>query len=288
MKNLCAIIVSYNGNERLTELIKVLNQETEEIRIVDNGSDPETILKLGTLEKEFSKVSVRYLNKNMGIAYALNQGLEYAEEQGYKWIITFDQDSIPISGAVEKLQSYAEKYYTESKHNVSFGPQLAITEDQHVIEKKAARGCRNVSYLITSGNLTLVAAAEKAGGWTDELFIDAVDYDFSLKLRSAGYRLWRCYDCVVMHQVGETNEKGVKNTHSSLRKYYMVRNHKYILKKYFFKFPGYCCFSTAFFAKGILRCFLREGNRRELLGIIKKALRADISEDFLKEQTRAD
>lgn len=270
MQNLCAIVVSYNGDDCIENTIRSLKRQVGRIVIIDNGSDYNTIKILKSLVDD--EVVVIYLNENKGIAYALNKGLNYALENKYKWIITFDQDTVPYEGSIYKLMNHAKEYYANSDKNVSFGAQLALKNDSTMIERKVNRGCRRTTYLITSGNLTLVDAARNAGGWTNELFIDAVDYDFSLKLRMKGYRLIHCYDCVMEHSLGEKKEGQKVSTHNNIRKYYVVRNNKYILKKYFLRFPFYCIFNSVMCGLGIIKWFRHEKDNKGILKIIKRGI----------------
>lgn len=46
----------------------------------------------------------------MGIAYALNIGIRRALSSGYKWIFTFDQDSIPIRNFYIIIMKFLEFY----------------------------------------------------------------------------------------------------------------------------------------------------------------------------------
>jgi len=93
-----------------------------------------------------------------------------------------------------------------------------------------------VEHLITSGAMTSMQAYHDVGGFKDELFIDLVDVDFSLRLADKGYELWQLDRVKMLHRLGDARKglmlKGklrfVYVEHSPVRWYYMVRNTLYI------------------------------------------------------------
>ena len=259
----CAIIISYNGDEIIKNNLHCIENEVDKVIIIDNGSKNDTVSILKTIKKHHTII---YLKKNMGIAYALNEGLKYAKENSYDWIITFDQDTVPIKGSITKLLNIGVECNEKNEKYVSFGPQL-IVENSRNVEKKVKRGNMKVPYLITSGNLIKVNQAVKVGGWTNNLFIDAVDYDFSLKLRKNNYKLIRCYGCLMNHTVGEKKEG--RFVHNEIRKFYMIRNQKYLLKTYFKLFPIYCIYSSIMLSIEVLKWFFYEKKKRRTFNIIK-------------------
>ena len=109
--------------------------------------------------------------------------------------------------------------------------------------KQISGDYKKVRFLITSGNLMTICALRSIGGFDGNLFIDSVDFDISLRLRKAGYRLAIVNDARMEHFIGErnTDNKGDEIfEHSVIRHYYIARNHYYILNKYFLFDPVFC------------------------------------------------
>ena len=72
---------------------------------IDNGSTPESIAAIAAREYPFA--AVRHLPENVGIASAINLGIELAD--GYDAIVTLANDILMPPGWLAKMIEYAEK-----------------------------------------------------------------------------------------------------------------------------------------------------------------------------------
>jgi len=99
---------------------------------------------------------------------------------------------------------------------------------------------------MTSGNLVLLDAFKRAGDFNEALFIDHVDTEYSMRLRSYGYELIYANRALLHHHVGELGLHRLlwktlfSTNHSPIRKYYVFRNAGFILEHYAQKFPTEC------------------------------------------------
>ena len=106
------------------------------------------------------------------------------------------------------------------------------------------------------------------GGYDEKLFIDSVDFDFSLRLLDRGYKLVKVANATANHVIGEGEEKRflffkVKYyTHSKERYYYISRNHFYILNKYK-RHVMFCIKKRISFAIDMLRIIVVDDKRME-------------------------
>ena len=87
-----------------------------------------------------------------------------------------------------------------------------------------------------------VSLFDEIGLYDEGFFIDCIDFDFSLRLRRAGYSLYRVPDAVMRHQLGEAVNvpgllRGYYALHSPTRRYYMYRNFMYMVERYWRDFP---------------------------------------------------
>ena len=213
-EDICAVIVSFNPEKLIINNIRALQPQVSKCVVVDNGSK-----ETGVLEtiKQFHEVVIIELGENKGIAAALNVGLRYCASNGYKLILTMDQDTVLEEDAVDELLKPINEGKADST-GINWDKQA--TEDSFV------------DYLITSGNLLIVESAEEIGGFDEALFIDSVDFDICLRLREMGYRLCKVSKSNATHNLGDENGSSKYRTHSAFRYYYIARNHFYLIRKY--------------------------------------------------------
>jgi rhamnosyltransferase len=210
----------------------LLASQVGEILIVDNGSSEEALNAIRTAARAVGATVLEFRD-NMGIATALNAGLNFARDRGYPWLATLDQDSrvtdSMIAGMSQALASYPDP------------DRVAVITPVHVDNRAGVRikdggcedaGCgwRVLASTMTSGNLVNVQAASVAGAFDESLFIDYVDHEFCLRLRRRGYRVLEASAARLIHSLGkmESRRFGAKRVlitnHSALRRYYISRN----------------------------------------------------------------
>ena len=226
-----AVVVSFNGGEKTIETFKALSKVLRRVVIIDNGSSPESLSRLH--EVISPPHSVIELGANFGIGRALNIGIEHAKSEGFKWVLTMDQDTI-----IQKdlLVSY-ERFVNSTPDAAILTPTLSIFG-----KPPKFNDSRKLEYAITSGNLVRLDVYEKAGLYNEDLFIDKVDFEFCLRARRWGFEIFQVKDALIFHELGEQHDNaGVLGrfytAHSPLRRYYMSRNSCYLISRYFRFFP---------------------------------------------------
>jgi rhamnosyltransferase len=97
MKTLAAIVLFNPEIERLNQNIEAIFNQVDDVVLIDNGSS-----NLNEVKKNVTH-QVHYVvnEKNVGIAKALNEGFEYAIENGFDWVLTLDQDSVSDKNLIE-------------------------------------------------------------------------------------------------------------------------------------------------------------------------------------------
>lgn len=238
MADVCAVIVSYNCTNVIFENIHSLLKQTAQLLIIDNASCERSKNILSRYENE-PNIMVVYCRENAGIAKRLNDALFWAADHGYKLLLTMDQDTVLHDNCVRHML----EVLNADVRNVSVGPNRKTKND--AAHPKNSWNI-DASYLITSGNLVKVDNALYVGGYMTDLFIDLVDIEFSLALRSAGNLLKIAKNARMDHKVGEYEFNSLMGfnfcylSHSPKRFYYIYRNHVIIIKKYFLKYPFFC------------------------------------------------
>lgn len=231
-KDIIAVIVSFNGQEKTGSTVRALQGKVGHIHIVDNGSDPKSLVVLRALETT-PEVSITYLDNNRGVGHALNLGLARAREGSFAWILTMDQDSLVDQDMVQAFCRIIQVH----PDRVCLAPTLIVHGEQ-------SRNHRDgpISYAITSGNLVRMDVFEKSGDYNEEMFIDALDFDFCLRVRHAGWEVWRVGNAYLYHELGDVHTvpkpfSRFYTLHSPTRRYYIYRNFLYLMKTHMRNFP---------------------------------------------------
>ncbi len=224
-------IVLFNPNlERLKENIDAIKPQVDLLLFIDNGSKDQSYKE--RLKGSENIVVVRN-EKNMGIAYALNQILGYAYCHGYKWALTLDQDSVAADNMIEVYKSLVAD---------DVGMVGCMIIDRNFKRDQSwgiARQVVEMNWIITSASLTNVDAWMKCGGFDTGMFIDWVDWDIGESMRKVGYRIIRSYKTSLLQELGHNtrlerirmHEMQIMN-HSTFRYYHFFRNRIYMSRKY--------------------------------------------------------
>lgn len=275
------VMITYNPDLSVISNINSIIDQVSDVLIIDNGSDDNSLKYLYDIKNQ-TGVKIIFNRSNMGIAYALNQGLTEAKTKKFTLILTMDQDSNLYLDCIDRMINVLNK----NSSLVSVGPNynnkvFGFDKDYHEVDS-----------LITSGNLTLTNKAISAGGYNSDLFIDSVDFDFSLALRKNQGMLAIVSDAKMDHKLGEIIVKkilGYKirlSVHSPLRHYYMYRNHYYIKKKYFRSFTKFCIKKEVVMWKYLIEVLVLHPNKRENFYMITKGVKHAIQNKYGKYSTR--
>ena len=230
MQSLAGIVLYQPDTKKLKRNIDAIIQQVAAVIIVDNASSNR--IEIDELLKKYHRIVYIRNAENAGIAKALNQIVDKADEMGAEWVVTLDQDSECKSGIVKAYEDVLSKY-----ENV--GIVTSVFEDRNAkLDHNAEGDSQEVSFCITSASFTNVKAIKKVGGFDEKMFIDMVDYDICYALRRQGYHIIRVNTVGFVHEVGESREirflgkKIIVFNHSALRKYYWTRNSIYLMRKY--------------------------------------------------------
>lgn len=152
MERIAAGIILFNPElTRLKENIEAIFNQVELIIMIDNNS-----ANIDIVEREcsiYNKIILIKNDENRGIAAALNQAMNYCKTNGYKWVITLDQDSICPLNMVEEYQKYL------NIPNVAIvSPTIEDRNKEPIELNKSKIEYEFINKCITSGALTNVEA----------------------------------------------------------------------------------------------------------------------------------
>lgn len=240
MPRIFAVIVTYQPDGKLlARLVEALSSQVSGGIVVNNGN----LLPLADDYFQRSNFTVKHLQSNTGVATALNAGFPWAQAQDADFVITFDQDSEPAADMVFRLVLAYQNLSASGQKVGAVGPQQVdrrtgrrapflapISRHRRRVVPEAGQTVE-VDHLITSGCLVPVHVWREVGPFLDELFIDYVDIEWSLRLRHQGWHLFGVGGATLTHSIGdEVAQWGAWQFpwHSPLRHYFIFRNGTYL------------------------------------------------------------
>ena len=236
-KDIGAVLVSFHPDPDLPARINRILGEVGALVIVDNGSGEAALRMLQGLSAD-SRISLELNRKNLGVARALNIGIERARSLGYEWLLLLDQDSVLDAGMVDELIA-AHASFPEPARLAVLG---AGFRDVHKTDMELSDSLETlweeVESVITSGSLLRLATLDRIGPFREEFFIDYVDSEYCFRARARGYRVVKTRKPLMSHAIGASTHHAIlgirrwTSNHSADRRYYMARNDTVMLKEY--------------------------------------------------------
>jgi rhamnosyltransferase len=256
--SLPAVIVTYFPDATFFYNLDAIAAQCIEVVVVDNssGQDP-----LDT--KAFTNVTVLTQGENIGVAAALNRGLEELERRGYPYAVLFDQDSCPYPDFAIAMEQAATAHMGFSTIGCVYGD---VAWDENLDVKD---GCVPIKTVITSGSLVAISAWRRLQGFREDLFIDHVDHEFCLRARKSGYDVLLAPKARIHHDIGfpELHSflgKRVRcSHHAAFRYYYLFRNYLLIFPSLFWTHPKWFVRMGMLLIKMLLKSALFEADKRD-------------------------
>ncbi|QIA64460.1 glycosyltransferase [Vibrio astriarenae] len=236
-----AVVVFYHPNLQAINSLKKLSKMLPVV-VVDNTEEGEP---LEWVESE--SVNIIRNMCNLGVAKAINQGVEYWQSQGMNWCFLFDQDSVIDDGFIEEMitpitskrapadnvAAYVPSYY--AKNLESYGSIIQV-EKFGITRRHPKYARRNelwASYAINSGSLINLNSFNTIGPYLEGLFIDFCDIEWGLRANAKGFQIITNPEATLIQELGEQPisfmGKKIVN-HSPLRHYYYIRNAIHMLR----------------------------------------------------------
>lgn len=203
--------------------------------VVDNSEDLKSARELGLDE------SVIYVpnGANLGIATALNQGVERLIQAQCSSAFLFDQDSEPSDALLAELPRVLERELAAGRRVALVGPAYEdarlggtapfVRFNFPALKRVDPVGVEliEVDFLITSGSCLNLAAWADVGAMDDSLFIDFVDVEWCVRARRANYVVLGAPWVRLAHELGGEPIRICGRSypsHSPVRHYYLFRN----------------------------------------------------------------
>lgn len=225
--SVCGVLVTHNPDPTSVRraLFAALSQ-LESLVVVDNASDEPSWSAIrraleDTNSESFAGQAKRTFIRNetnLGLAKALNQGIGVARGSGCRFVLFLDHDSVLQDGAVTSLVTAYSGLSGQFKigaltaYNVEVA---ALPLDEFLSGYFERRGMfrqdpiREVMLLSNSGLFVDISIFDQVGEFDESYFIDAIDFEFVLRLQSLGYRLFIDYESRIVHTRGTYAEVGI-------------------------------------------------------------------------------
>ncbi len=264
MRILAGIVLFNPEISRLKQNIEAVISQVEFLIMVENGSNNTCYLD----EIHYNNLLVIKNSTNQGIAYALNQIMEYAKENNFNWVLTLDQDSVVDDNLILNYKTIID--------NDSIGMVTCRIEDRNFKLQNESNFIESeqVKLCITSGAMVRTSAWSTVGGFDNFMFIDYVDFDFCLSLGKHNLKIIKTNKTGILHELGKTkvihifSKEYLSYNHSPIRYYYIVRNSLYVARKHNQSLAK-CLFNI------FIRCYIvifYENNRKMKLINMSKGL----------------
>lgn len=230
-KRIPATVIWYNPDNENIKNIRTYIDYVEKLYIIDNSKENNK-----KLADSLNSLKMEYVcnNGNLGIAKALNLACEKAASEDFEWILTMDQDS---SFDSDSINAYFRAFEKMTKNNVGIiSPRHILKND---IDKFSdVKESAEVDHVMTSGNLLNLKIWQEIGRFDENLFIDEVDSEICFRIIENGYKVIQLNKIRMFHELGNLEKKNFFTrkisvlNHNHIRKYYIMRNKFYMLKKY--------------------------------------------------------
>jgi rhamnosyltransferase len=249
LNSISAIIVTYNPDVEVIELIvnEVLFQVSN-VYIVNNYHVDFNCNRLKVIESKYDIVQVISLDKNYGIGYAQNIGIEKGLSINTSSFVFFDQDSIPDKNMIPALVDVQNNLLGKGIKFSAVGP-LSIDRRTNMVsgfvKKDGIKISRinpnsrvkyqEVDFLISSGTLIRSCVIKDVGLFFSDFFIDHVDTEWCFRSIKLGYKIYGCNRAVLYHALGNNVKRiwflrwRTVPIHSDFRYYFIFRNTMYMV-----------------------------------------------------------
>lgn len=230
----------------LDALLARLLDQAAPVILVDNGG---AAAYLADQPAQRARIQYRSLGANQGLGAALNAGFELAAAQGCAYVATFDQDSLPPPGMLDRLQQAHEALAHRGVRCAAVGPcfydsreapprlyplykerrgRIVALDAGAPADDEGSAGLLEVDTLITSGMLVSLAAWRAGLAYDPGFFVDYTDTDWCFRARAAGWRLYAHPGARMAHALSDAPPVRVLGVnllrYSPLRRYYYFRN----------------------------------------------------------------
>ncbi len=261
-KKILAIVVTYYPEkELLVRNVQAFIEHVDKVLIWENTPSPDKLDYRFIIHEK-----VEYFGDGINsISRALNFAWEYANEKGYDYLLTMDQDSY-----------FENFYFYVAKTVLCEDAPIGIWTPQ-MNKEFVSSEYEEIDIPITSGMLASVKIVNEIGGWNESYTIASVDDEFFLQAHQCKIKKYKVKDASLLQRFGITQVVTVFGHKLELRNYGpqrlydIYRNNIILIRKY----PKIDYLRKNFFhywLKAIVLVFLFENQRFKKTAAIFKGI----------------
>lgn len=246
MKNITAVVVTYNRKKLLIRCIEHLRQQTIELNsiiVVNNGSTDGTDVWLDS-QKDLDVIH----QENVGGSGGFYRGIKHAFEKGYDWIWCMDDDVYPEPNCLKNLLKQDDEktgilcplrkqqgkiFLAEIKKFNLTNPFKSLHANNVRTEDIIGNETVNIEGIAFEGPLIKLEVVKQIGLPNKDLFLLYDDSDYGYRAIIAGWNIKLITKAILNKElffVNDDRETQVKKGKWKL--YYHIRNSVYFNKKY--------------------------------------------------------
>lgn len=234
MNQIAALVILYNYNEQCIKNIQTYNSDVDIVYAYDNSTVKN--IKNENLLKSLDSLYFIDGQGNNGLPYAINYVAKIAIKKGFKWLITFDQDSVADIDMIKRMKEFIEQHSKIDEIGL-IGPAI---HNKAVNFQKVKNPITYCDWIIQSGAMHNLDVLKKVKGYDEKLFIDQVDIEYCMRLKHYKYKTITVNHAILIHNTMDDKveilyrhgRKIFLNKFSNMRYYYIMRNNLYCKKKY--------------------------------------------------------
>lgn len=213
---------NYSDTKECIESLIRVKQPKFSILVVDNASTDNSLKKL---QADYPDLLFLELTENVGISGGYNAGIEYAVGENADYIVVTNNDIVFLEGTIDKLTKFALSNKnvgivvprTLNYHNHeylagvggkwrNFPPSVKML-GWNVTYKKQFNKTKKLEYAISSCYLITKELIHAIGYYDIGYFFYNDDWDYSIRARKAGFKIFYYPDAVVYHKVSISTQK---------------------------------------------------------------------------------
>jgi GT2 family glycosyltransferase len=245
------VVCNHNGETYLPRCLDAILglAGVDEVLVADDAS---TDASLGLLRRDYPTVGIVALAENRGPGAARNAGMRAARNE---WVLAVDNDAVLEPDTLAKLlkarASHPDAVALQPRSVVDSDPDCVHYDSGsfHYVGLLALRnffrplaearagdpegGVVEVDALIGIAPLVNRDALLSVGGYDEDLFYLAEDFDLALRLRLAGMRIVAVEDAIVRHRGGTEGLSFRGGGYPERRAYLHARNRWILMAKCF-------------------------------------------------------
>lgn len=246
-EKLCGVVVTYFPPHGVQSRLRQIAKQVDQLIVIDNSASDNVTSLLTTVSGEI-EAELLLNSGNLGIAKALNQGVDFARANGATWVVFFDQDSEPNDEFRTEFE-HIRSIYDEGKPLGVIGSNYFLSGQaaaRYPTESADGKEYAFITSVITSGSAYAMAMLSKLGPFKDEYFIDCVDTEYCWRARTNKYAVCITTKPLVTHTIGTPTSHNVLGrrmttwNHSAFRRYFIGRNNILLFQEYFYRLPADC------------------------------------------------